>query len=672
MSSCIFILDENLEPILNKNIRSIGNNFELLLKFQEIYRKQQNEIHNNDDSKVLPILNTNDYGMSNSTNGGGGNCGWQFLHIKRDSLIFVSIIENNSMNSLMIIFSYLEEFYKLLKSYLNVTKLDKGLLIDNFLLVMELLDESLDFGIVQFTDSSLIKDYIRVKINLPELNYDGSRIDGNDEVSSDDDDDNKHKRKHKHKHKHEKSKAKGKQADNVGTGAGAGLNLSNLTKLEKDKILETIKKNKDKVLDGTRLRIGGGNRQDTDTDTDIELGTLGEGNNDIYMNSYIAKTTIMPISWRTKGIHYAKNEFFLDVIEKVEYFMDFEKGLIRKNLIHGEIVCKCYLSGMPKLKISINKILQNDSQFLSNAHFHQCVSLDSLHLQSAEDDDGDDNANVNENENHDERDRKKEIEFIPPDGDFLLCKYELKRHVKDLPVIKLKLFDIKPKLSKYKLKIHVIIETHFKTTNNTSKLNLKIPIERLFQEYRIDLSKQIKFKCDQGKVLFNLSDNFLIWEIGSMKGGHGEVTMSMMAEFPIFNEEEYERLQEEMKTSMNPPPLREGPKLEELYKKIHHHNDEDEDEVEAEVEAEEEEEDVGSQEATGTHARKTKEERKDKDLRKRTRSPNLLKIDFEIPYYTCSGLKIEYLKIEEPQLQYQSFPWVRYKTISDEEYAYIV
>lgn len=489
--------------------------------------------------------------------------------------------------------------------------LNRNLLIDNFLVVIELIDESLDFGVVQFTDSSLIKDYVRVKVNLPELNPDVASI-PDEESASDDDEDIKRKHKHKHKSKHKKKSKATKLLEKE--------NLQEALRKNKAKVVDSIKEN---ILNEERWRFGGTDEEIND-DEDI---------NDRYMNSYIAKTTIMPISWRTKGIHYGKNEFFLDVIEKVEYFMDFKSGVIRKNLIHGEIICRSYLSGMPKLKISINKILKQDVQFLSNVKFHQCVSLDSIRARSnppAVEEDG-----KKKNEEADTLGNKGEIEFIPPDGEFLLCKYELKRHVKDQPMIKLRNFEIIPKLHKFKIKIHVIIETHFKTTNSTSKLNLRIPITNLFQSYRIDLSKQPKFKCEQGTVLFNLSDKFLLWEVGTMNGGHGENTLSMMAEFALFNEEEYKKMEEERKTSMNPPPLREGPKLEELYKKIHEEGDSDE-------------------------------------VSTRKKNESLLTMDFEVPYCTCSGLKIEYLKIEEDQLQYQSFPWVRYKTISDDEYAFAV
>lgn len=442
------------------------------------------------------------------------------------------------------------------------------MILDNILLIMELFDESLDFGIVQMTEPSIMRDYIRVKVNMP-----NSSIVDNYRSSS-------------------KTES---YTEGIESGSDSDNELKKRTKKHhgKHKIYKFLQRTKQ-----TALSI-----KDNKNSDDAELA---EDEDDDAYNSYIAKTTIMPISWRTKGIHYARNEFFLDVVEEVQYLMDFNQGVIRKNLIHGQIFCKSYLSGMPKLKIALNKLLQKDTQFLSHSTFHQCVSLESLN--------------------------EKEIEFIPPDGDFVLCKYELKRHVKDPPMLKLTSFEVKPKLKKFKVQILLTIETHFKGQNSTSNLNLKVPLSRIFQDYEVELSKPARFKSDGGQVLFNLSDDFLLWEVGSMKGGHGENQLSMTAEFALFNKEEYEREQEELNHSMNPPPLRAGPKLEQLYMQVH---DKDEEEETA----------IASQ---------------------------LLTMKFEIPYCTCSGLKVEYLKIEEEQLQYQSFPWVRYKTVSDEEYAYLV
>ncbi|KAL6944761.1 hypothetical protein ACO0RG_001511 [Hanseniaspora osmophila] len=45
-----------------------------------------------------------------------------------------------------------------------------------------------------------------------------------------------------------------------------------------------------------------------------------------------------------------------------------------------------------------------------------------------------------------------------------------------------------------------------------------------------------------------------------------------------------------------------------------------------------------------------------------------IKVEFQIPYYTTSGIQVKYLKINEPKLGYKSYPWVRYITQSGDDY----
>lgn len=44
-------------------------------------------------------------------------------------------------------------------------------------------------------------------------------------------------------------------------------------------------------------------------------------------------------------------------------------------------------------------------------------------------------------------------------------------------------------------------------------------------------------------------------------------------------------------------------------------------------------------------------------------------VKFQVPYFITSGLQVRYLKINEPRMQYQSYPWVRYITQSGEDYT---
>ncbi|CEP60402.1 Apm1p LALA0_S01e10000g [Lachancea lanzarotensis] len=46
-----------------------------------------------------------------------------------------------------------------------------------------------------------------------------------------------------------------------------------------------------------------------------------------------------------------------------------------------------------------------------------------------------------------------------------------------------------------------------------------------------------------------------------------------------------------------------------------------------------------------------------------------IQVKFQIPYFTTSGIQVRYLKVHEPKLQYQSYPWVRYITESGDDYT---
>ena len=45
------------------------------------------------------------------------------------------------------------------------------------------------------------------------------------------------------------------------------------------------------------------------------------------------------------------------------------------------------------------------------------------------------------------------------------------------------------------------------------------------------------------------------------------------------------------------------------------------------------------------------------------------RVEFQIPYYTTSGIQVKYLKVNEPQLGYKTYPWVRYITESGDNYV---
>ncbi|KAJ7801854.1 clathrin adaptor mu subunit [Mycena olivaceomarginata] len=79
------------------------------------------------------------------------------------------------------------------------------------------------------------------------------------------------------------------------------------------------------------------------------------------------------VSWRTEGIRYRKNEVFLDVIESVNLLVNAK----------GDVM-KCYLSGMPELRLGLNDKVMFESTGrtargkaieMEDVKFHQCVRL---------------------------------------------------------------------------------------------------------------------------------------------------------------------------------------------------------------------------------------------------------------------------------------------------------
>ena len=121
------------------------------------------------------------------------------------------------------------------------------------------------------------------------------------------------------------------------------------------------------------------------------------------------------VGWRPEGIKHAKNEVFLDVIEKLNLLVS-ANGTVLRSEILGRVHMRSFLSGMPELKLGLNdKVLfkmQNRTTHgklieMEDIKFQQFVRLSKF-----------------ESERH--------ISFIPPDGEFNLMTYRLDTHVEPL------------------------------------------------------------------------------------------------------------------------------------------------------------------------------------------------------------------------------------------------
>jgi AP-1 complex subunit mu len=63
------------------------------------------------------------------------------------------------------------------------------------------------------------------------------------------------------------------------------------------------------------------------------------------------------VSWRADNIKYRKNEVFLDVVESLNVLVSATGTVLRSEIV-GAIKMRCYLTGMPELRLGLNdKIL---------------------------------------------------------------------------------------------------------------------------------------------------------------------------------------------------------------------------------------------------------------------------------------------------------------------------
>ncbi|XP_039286065.1 AP-1 complex subunit mu-1-like [Nilaparvata lugens] len=257
------------------------------------------------------------------------------------------------------------------------------------------------------------------------------------------------------------------------------------------------------------------------------------------------------VSWRSEGIKYKRNEVYLDVEECVNLLTN-TKGSVLQNEVIGSMRMKSYLSGMPDLRLGLNdKVVFESSRKtksklveLEDVKFHQCVRLSKF-------------------------ENKRQISFIPPDGEFELLSYRISTHFKPLICVE-PIINVHPSS---RIEYIIKIKTQFKRRSVAKSVEVSIPVPA-------DVDSP-KFSTVVGNVKYCPEDNALVWFIKSLPGAKEYL---MMAHFnlPSIRAEEAD----------SKPPIQ---------------------------------------------------------------------VKFQIPYFTVSGIQVQYLKIIEKS-GYEVLPCVRYTT----------
>lgn len=128
------------------------------------------------------------------------------------------------------------------------------------------------------------------------------------------------------------------------------------------------------------------------------LDVLSIGSPTTTLKSNVATAAVSKIPWRRDNVKYIKNAVYFDIVESIDAVIT-PDGNISSAIVHGEVECKCQLSGTPDLALFLKH-----NPPLQDVSLHRCVRLARY-----------------------ERDQM--ISFVPPDGEFTLCTYRVDSNI---------------------------------------------------------------------------------------------------------------------------------------------------------------------------------------------------------------------------------------------------
>ena len=196
------------------------------------------------------------------------------------------------------------------------------------------------------------------------------------------------------------------------------------------------------------------------------------------------------VSWRSEGIRYRKNEVFLDVIESLNLLVSSTGNVLRSEIL-GAVKLKCYLSGMPELRLGLNdkvmfettgRATRGKAVEMEDVKFHQCVRLSRF-----------------------ENDRT--ISFIPPDGEFELMSYRLNTQVKPLIWVESDVRSHSGSRIEYTLKARA----QFKRRSTANNVEILVPVP--------EDADTPRFRTNIGSVHYAPEKSAIIWKIKQFGGG---------------------------------------------------------------------------------------------------------------------------------------------------------
>jgi AP-2 complex subunit mu-1 len=209
------------------------------------------------------------------------------------------------------------------------------------------------------------------------------------------------------------------------------------------------------------------------------------------------------IDWRREGIRYRKNEVYIDLHETVSLLTS-ASGVVLRTEVHGKVMMKAFLTGMPECKFGLNDKLIMEKEGtgttavtksgkkitaveIDDCTFHRCVRLGKF-------------------------DSERTITFIPPDGEFELMRYRVTQSSQPFRFIP----SVKEE-SRTKLMLNLKIHADFSDDRKATSVVIKFPVPTSTASAHIEVSR--------GRARYEPGERAIVWRISSMPG-RSEATMS--------------------------------------------------------------------------------------------------------------------------------------------------
>lgn len=595
--------------------------------------------------------------------------GLNYIYIwGKNDIMFLTVARTNI--NVMLTTVFLSQFYLILERYFKLklthgtssdslgSSVSRDTIVDNFPLIYELLDECMDFGVIQLTDYNILKEYIKMEVNLATLPSLHAISDSESDMEQE-------------------------------------------TSKKSDKS-EKKKKSKKKEVKSTHNHA-------------VHVTTA----TDHLINSSILRTQSLAVSWRPKGIFYLKNEIYIDINESCEFLYDLESDTVKINEVRGYCAIRSYLSGMPVCKLGLNEkyisqveheeieedekfeeeeekinmegnmLVQNedansdeeggiDGETVKTAEEDQKEVKEKIGIVSQEKDDENTPAQQSiENETSKSSDsentsknktvrklkvpisnvqfhqctelsslyKKNLIVFTPPDDEFELLSYkvEQRRHQKKKPLI---MIQPKYRIHEQKVQIMCTLSTSFKRRLHCRNLVVRLPVDPNIFELDESAQDDFRFRAELGEVQYKVDSSEILWKISDLPGSRQSVRM--MAEVVLGPRKVTEESVRAVFFNRDSTSMRQNSRPDSLTELGEEQSARD-----SALEELDRYYGVGGANTTLFRAA----QRENGQLADRNAS-----VEFEIPMFTYSGLKVTYLRVEEDVMKYTCFPWVRYVT----------